>query len=89
MATKFTKAETKKGRAHDGGPGAEPFCRCPECGGPDDGYRNVGRAHWFVCDACGVKWLAGENLFRSWRLETETTWLRNVAALARYHDAGG
>lgn len=88
MATKSSEADTKRS-THDGGaPGPEPLCRCPECGGPDDGYRNVGRAHWFVCRGCGVKWLAGENLFRSWRLETETVWRRNLEVLARYREVG-
>jgi hypothetical protein len=39
---------------------------CPECGATD-GYENIGRYHWAVCDVHGVRWCIGENLFSSWK----------------------
>jgi hypothetical protein len=46
------------------------FGGCPRCG-RTDGYINVGRSHWFVCDEHRTKWCAGYNIFSSWRQETE------------------
>jgi hypothetical protein len=46
------------------------FGLCPTCH-KTDGYLNVGRSHWFVCDEHRTKWCAGANLFSSWREETE------------------
>src|SRR5690348_17591745 len=45
------------------------FGGCPYCH-KTDGYINVGREHWFVCDQHQTKWRIGENLFSSWREET-------------------
>ena len=47
------------------------FGLCPDCRNAADGYYNVGRHHWFFCDACRTKWLFGANIFSSWRFETE------------------
>jgi hypothetical protein len=46
------------------------FGLCPTCH-KTDGYINVGRSHWFLCDEHKVKWLIGANLFSSWRHESE------------------
>jgi hypothetical protein len=46
------------------------FGVCPTCR-KTDGYVNVGRDHWFVCDEHRVRWCVGSNLFSSWRGETE------------------
>jgi hypothetical protein len=46
------------------------FGLCPHCRNTD-GYVNIGRAHWFVCDEHKVMWFAGANLFSSSREETE------------------
>ncbi len=59
------------------------FGGCPHCG-ETDGYINVGRNHWFVCDRHHTKWWAGSNLFSSWRDETEEQWLRNEYKLENY-----
>jgi hypothetical protein len=48
----------------------EYFGGCPTCG-KNDGYRNVGRSHWFFCLEHRVVWCAGSNLFSSWHGETE------------------
>lgn len=61
------------------------FGLCPDCGccvGPF----NVERAHWMVCHIHGVKWFAGENLFRSWRSETTEDWARNCELLNTYRE---
>ena len=42
---------------------------CPQCGG-NDGYVNVYKRHWFVCDAHKTMWCIGDNLFSSCRHET-------------------
>ena len=59
------------------------FGGCPHCS-KTDGYINVGRDHWFVCDQHRTKWWAGSNLFSSWRDETEEEWLRNEYKLENY-----
>ena len=46
------------------------FGLCPHCLN-NDGYINVGRSHWFLCDEHKVKWCVGANLFSSWVDETE------------------
>ncbi len=46
------------------------FGGCPECGG-QDGYTNVGKAHWAFCIAHRTMWCIGWNLFSSWQYETE------------------
>jgi hypothetical protein len=59
------------------------FGTCPECG-KGGHYLNVGRNHWFVCDAHKVKWYAGSNLFSSWKEESEETWKANDELLKGY-----
>lgn len=61
----------------------EYFGGCPHCG-QTDGYLNVSRNHWFVCDEHKVTWRVGSNLFSSWRDESDTDWKRNAMKLARY-----
>ena len=46
------------------------FGGCPECGN-QDGYTNVGKAHWVFCKAHRTMWCIGWNLFSSWQYETE------------------
>ncbi len=46
------------------------FGGCPECGS-QDGYTNVGKAHWAFCKAHRTMWCIGWNLFSSWQYETE------------------
>ena len=62
------------------------FGGCPECG-RSDGYRNVRRDHWFVCDEHKTKWLVGANLFSCWREESDEIWRENTAKLAEYRKA--
>jgi hypothetical protein len=61
------------------------FGLCPQCGG-NDGYRNVGRNHWFVCHTCRTRWCAGSNLFSGWREETKEEWAENAWALSAYRE---
>ena len=61
----------------------EYFGGCPECG-KCDGFLNVERNHWAVCDTHKMTWRIGANLFSSWRHETEADWGRNVARLGGY-----
>lgn len=61
----------------------EYFGGCPHCG-ETDGYLNVGREHWFVCDAHKTKWHVGSNLFSSWHDETEEGWLKNEYRLSQF-----
>ena len=46
------------------------FGVCPYCQ-KSDGFINVGRGHFFLCHEHKVKWFVGENLFDSWKLQTE------------------
>ena len=61
----------------------EPFGGCPECG-KCDGYLNVGRNHWAVCDTHKTTWCIGSNLFSNWHHETEADWQRNEYRLAEH-----
>jgi len=47
------------------------FGLCPICK-KTDGYLNVGRSHWFICEEHRVRWCIGANIFSSWRDETES-----------------
>ncbi len=62
---------------------AQPFGGCRECG-RNDGYRNVERYHFFYCDKHKTVWLAGSNLFSSWRDEDEAVWRTNCEYLEDY-----
>jgi hypothetical protein len=59
------------------------FGGCPRCW-RNDGYINIDREHWFVCHRHGAKWLFGENLFSSWRYETDLEWQVNAARIGGY-----
>ena len=61
------------------------FGLCPYCKDYDY-YVNIGKAHWFVCNKHKVKWLAGMNLFSSWRYETEDDWKRNYEQIKDYDE---
>src|SRR5687768_14149485 len=61
------------------------FGGCPECW-RNDGYLNIGREHWFVCSEHQVKWIAGENLFSTWRFESDLDWQRNATRIAHYRN---
>jgi hypothetical protein len=56
---------------------------CPLCGS-NDGYLNVGAAHWFHCQEHATKWCVGENLFSGWRSESEEDWHENAKVLSNY-----
>jgi small GTP-binding protein len=53
----------------------DPFgtCLC----GREGKYFNIGKGHWFYCDKCKTKWLAGINLFSSWMEENNKVWEEN------------
>ena len=59
------------------------FGGCPYCGA-NDGYMNVEREHWFICNRHKTKWLIGSNLFSGWKDEDETEWTRNEYRLENY-----
>ena len=61
------------------------FGHCPV---PDheNCYRNIGRSHWMVCDTCRIKWFMGENLFSSWRSQSEETWKANAETIKEYEE---
>jgi hypothetical protein len=61
------------------------FGLCPYCHDYDY-YTNIGKAHWFVCKEHKVKWLAGCNLFSSWRDETEEDWEKNYEEIKAYEE---
>lgn len=63
----------------------EHFGNCPQCGYNEE-YLNLGRDHWFICDACRTKWYVGSNLFDSWRHESEEDWSRNTWRLSSYRE---
>jgi len=64
----------------------ETFGGCPVCG-KNDGYLNNGCDHWFYCEAHKIRWCFGENLFSSWKYETEEDFRRTRELLADYEVA--
>ena len=66
-------------------PAPGPFGDCP-ARGKNNGYRNVGREHWFVCHEHKVKWIGGANLVSSWKYQSEQDWEGNQALLAGYKE---
>lgn len=61
------------------------FGVCPICKG-QDGFMNVGREHWFVCQEHKTKWFVGSNLFSSWRYQSEEVWEENARILEGYEE---
>ena len=64
-------------------PEIDYFGGCPRCG-RNDGYRNIGSNHWFICHRHLTKWWVGSNLFSCWKEETQAEWFRNGCLLTRY-----
>jgi hypothetical protein len=62
------------------------FGHCPHME-HDNHYLNIGRDHWMVCDECRLKWHIGENLFSSWRTQTEAEWQANAEQIKDYTEA--
>jgi hypothetical protein len=61
----------------------EHFGVCPRCR-KTDGYLNVHKAHWGLCDEHHTCWRLGWNLLSSWTHETEEQWHRNAEKLEGY-----
>jgi hypothetical protein len=61
------------------------FGHCP-VPGHENHCLNIGRSHWMVCDQCKIKWLIGENLFRSWREEGQDIWKANAERITDYKE---
>ena len=55
---------------------SDHFGCCPVCGHEGE-YMNIERVHWNHCPEHGLKWRIGENLFSSWKHETEEDWKKN------------
>jgi hypothetical protein len=60
------------------------FGVCPHCLQASD--CNIGRANWMYCKEHRVKWQVGENLFSSWRHETEEQWFNNYELLKDFRE---
>ena len=61
------------------------FGVCPTCH-RNNGYENVGPAHWFVCHRHRVRWCVGSNLFSSWREQTDQERALVIARLSTYRE---
>ena len=61
------------------------FGDCPECS-CNDGYLNIFKANWMVCHEHKKRWLVGEDLFSTWRYETEEDWKRNFELIKGYEE---
>jgi hypothetical protein len=61
------------------------FSGCPVCGG-DDGILTVNRSHWMVCNAHGLRWWVGANLFSYCEHQTEEERRAEAEALATFKD---
>ena len=47
---------------------------------------NVGPAHYFVCHEHRTRWMAGYNLFSTWRQQTVADWHSNQQEIADYDE---
>lgn len=65
--------------------GIDTFGGCPQCG-RNDGFINVGRNHWFVCDLHKTKWWIGSNWFACWRSQTPDDWKWGAEKLTPYEE---
>ena len=55
------------------------FGVCPVCRRGGELMVNFGREHWVVCRRDRVRWCFGENLFSSWRNQSEADYRANLA----------
>jgi len=60
------------------------FGGCPQCR-LSNGFRSIGRDHWYYCDEHRMKWWIGSNLFSSWRVNvsngtSQSAW-KNTASV--------
>jgi hypothetical protein len=80
--TRETGNMTTDKKQTDGYFGLCPHCHC------HDGYINIGKHQWFVCDEHKVKWWAGTNIFSSHRDQTEEEkeLIYNERGLGEYED---
>ncbi len=62
------------------------FTVCVRCNKPTCWICNIGRQHWAYCEACCVKFMVGENLFSSWREQSEEDWKKNREFLEDFED---
>jgi hypothetical protein len=62
----------------------EYFGGCPQCG--EAYWANIRKSHWCYCPNHKVRWWVGENIFSSWRDETETDWCRNHEMLDNFKE---
>jgi hypothetical protein len=62
-------------------PEGDYFGDCPKCG-KNNGYLNVHKTHWFICETHKTCWCIGSNLFSSWKDENEETWKKNDKMLS-------
>lgn len=62
-----------------------PLGQCPKCGNCD-GYVNVGKDHWGVCQEHKIKWFIGHDLFDDWKEQTQAQWDEHARELAEYED---
>ena len=79
----FTNQNNGEVTVNDEASDSDYFGSCPVCDG-NDGYLNLGPAHWFVCDTHKTKWCWGSNLGSSWKSETEADWQHNYEKLRDY-----
>jgi len=56
---------------------------CPECGG-NDGYINIEREHFGLCQKHKFRWWIGSNVFSGWREENERIWRENEKRLTDF-----
>jgi hypothetical protein len=59
----------------------DQFGACPVCRQGAHIMRDVGREHYAVCEADGVYWHIGSNLFSGWLFQTPAEKAENVAYL--------
>lgn len=58
---------------------------CPQCGDESQvSFLNVHRQHYCICERCRIRWWYGDNLFSSWKEQTEEDWQANKQTLSAY-----
>lgn len=61
------------------------FGGCPQCG-RNNGYFNIGRDHWAMCENHKTKWHIGVNLFPTWQKEGQEIWDKNTESFSEYEE---
>jgi hypothetical protein len=82
-AVECVTSRTSECHDEEPNPNIDCFGGCPICL-RNDGYLSIERDQWFRCRLHRTKWHGGENIFSSWRDDTQSDWDQNAIELLGY-----